>query len=300
MASKAANPVRVRRGISAGIGVVLSGALIWVGLPAVTSLAGVVSDPCSPQSAAASAGAGQVAVTSTPATMNLRAADVTATTSPDPSASATSPSPSASPSATEPAGGTESPTATPTPSVSTSPTATATATASPTASQTASGCPSTPTDVQARPGDGSIALSWAPAKAGEPAPLEYQIQVLPGGPLVKVAAPATSTIVSGLRNGVRYGFTVVAVNAAGPSAASAAVEAIPSTGDDGEISTMIVAYEPGVKRTEAPGVATGNSSVSAVELEPGVALGAGMVTVELSEAVDRSTANTIARELTAD
>ncbi|MBU6279860.1 MAG: fibronectin type III domain-containing protein [Actinomycetales bacterium] len=292
MASTIRNSVRVRRGVSAAVGAAVAAGLIWAGLPAMTSIAGVVTDPCAPSSSA-----------SAPVSVNLRAADVTATATPDPSATASSP---AAPSPTTSAEPTGSPTSSatttpsPTPTVSTIASATPTATASPTATQASGACPNTPANLQARPGDASVSLSWAGPKVGEPAPLEYQIQVLPGGPLVKVTAPATSTIVSGLRNGVRYGFTVVAVNTAGASAPSAAVEAIPTAGDNGEISTMIVAYEPGVKSTEAPGVATGSSSVSAVELEPGVALGSGMVTVELSESVDRRTANVIARQLTAD
>jgi serine protease len=63
---------------------------------------------------------------------------------------------------------------------------------------------------------------------------------------------------------------------------------------------MIVAYEPGVALTEAPGIATGASSVAAVALAPGDALGQGMRTVELSEAVTKPEAERIADQLTAD
>lgn len=63
---------------------------------------------------------------------------------------------------------------------------------------------------------------------------------------------------------------------------------------------MIVAYEPGVSVTEAPGVATGSSAIAAVQIAPGDALGQGMRTVELSEPVTKPMAEKIADQLTAD
>ncbi|MFM7146860.1 MAG: hypothetical protein ACKOW5_11075, partial [Actinomycetales bacterium] len=183
MASTTGTPTRVRRGISAGIGVALSGALIWVGLPTVTSLAGVVSDPCAATPPASQSSSptpvASDSVTATPVAPNLRAADVTVTTSSEPSAPAPSSTDTQSPSPTTSPSPTDSSTSTPTPSptVSTSASATATATASPTATAVNSGCPSTPINVQAVSKDTSVLLSWAPPKANEPAPVEYQIQV---------------------------------------------------------------------------------------------------------------------------
>lgn len=113
-------------------------------------------------------------------------------------------------------------------------------------------------------------------------------------------APATSYVVKDLRNGVHYGFTVTAVNDRGASDPSVTADVTPTANQDGEVERLIVAYETGVKITEAPGVATGSSSVDEVALSPGSALGAGMRTVTLSEPVDEVTAEKLANELTAD
>lgn len=124
--------------------------------------------------------------------------------------------------------------------------------------------------------------------------------MLPGSTTFTVKAPATSYVVKDLRNGVHYGFTVTAVNDRGASEPSVAVDVTPTANQDGEVKRLIVAYETGVKVTEAPGVATGSSSVDDVALSPGVALGAGMRTVTLSEPVDEAKAEKLADELTAD
>ena len=115
-----------------------------------------------------------------------------------------------------------------------------------------------------------------------------------------VAASTPSVQVTGLRNGVRHAFAVYAVSTAGSSATSKVIEATPVSATPGEVTRMIVAYESGVALTEAPGVATGSSSVAAVELTPGDALGQGMRTVELSAAVTKPEAERIADQLTAD
>ena len=152
-------------------------------------------------------------------------------------------------------------------------------------------------------GDNEVTITWqAPAQGTREGalPTSYRIAILPGTQTQLVKAPATSARIVDLRNGVRYGFTVTAINALGESAASVVVEATPSSAVEGEVDRLIVAYEPGVRITEAPGVATGSSTVDQVELEPGNALGTGMRTVVLSEAVDKSTAEEIASDLTAD
>ena len=66
------------------------------------------------------------------------------------------------------------------------------------------------------------------------------------------------------------------------------------------VTELIVKYKPGVAPTEAPGVATGDSSVTDVELGPGRKMSLGLRTVELSEPLDASAADDVAAELAED
>ena len=91
-----------------------------------------------------------------------------------------------------------------------------------------------------------------------------------------------------------------AQNAVGFSAPTGAVEVRPTNGIDGEVSRLVVEYEPGVASVEAPLVATGSDVIDEVGLEPGKALGDGLMTVELTEPVSIADAEAIAEVLTAD
>ncbi len=71
----------------------------------------------------------------------------------------------------------------------------------------------------------------------------------------------------------------------------------PAAGSASSITELIVAYEPGVPPTEAPGVATGASVVTTADLGPGAPIGFGMRTVRLGTTVDAATAEQIAAEL---
>ncbi len=66
------------------------------------------------------------------------------------------------------------------------------------------------------------------------------------------------------------------------------------------VTQLIVKYESGIAPTEAPGVATGDSSVDGVDLAPGRKMSLGLRTVELSEPVTQAEAQVAAAELTAD
>ncbi len=66
------------------------------------------------------------------------------------------------------------------------------------------------------------------------------------------------------------------------------------------VTQLIVKYKPGIAPTEAPGVATGDSSVDGVDLAPGRKMSLGLRTVKLSEPVTQSEARVAAAELTAD
>ena len=66
------------------------------------------------------------------------------------------------------------------------------------------------------------------------------------------------------------------------------------------VTQLIVKYEPGVPATQGPGVATGDDSVSGVDLEPGRKMSLGLRTVELSEPLSLGEAKQAASQLTAD
>jgi hypothetical protein len=99
--------------------------------------------------------------------------------------------------------------------------------------------PAAPVGVTARPGNGSIALSWtAPANTGGAAVTGYSVKVTsPAGtgatpaPAVDttltVTGPATTVTVPNLTNGREYTFTVAATNRVGTGPVSAEAKARP-------------------------------------------------------------------------
>ena len=119
----------------------------------------------------------------------------------------------------------------------------------------------------------------------------------PGERLVVVDGSQTRTVVDDLLNGVRYGFSIRAVNQFGASPASNPVLATPEAGDEPAIAGLIVRYKPSTPITEMPGVATGSSAVLDVDLEPGKAIGFGLRTVEFSEPLPVTSAEIVAEQL---
>lgn len=82
--------------------------------------------------------------------------------------------------------------------------------------------PGAPTAVTAVPGDATVALSWtAPANTGGAPITLYTATAAPGG-VTCTTTGATACLVTGLKNGTSYTFTVTATNIAGTGAASAA------------------------------------------------------------------------------
>ncbi|WHP17333.1 fibronectin type III domain-containing protein [Cellulomonas sp. ES6] len=92
--------------------------------------------------------------------------------------------------------------------------------------------PSPPRDVQATPGDASVAVSWTEPEDLAGGVTSYEILCTPEGGTeslcmsVSGTPPMTSAVVSGLDNGVSYGIRVTASNVIGPSDPAAA----PSSG----------------------------------------------------------------------
>jgi hypothetical protein len=95
--------------------------------------------------------------------------------------------------------------------------------------------PGAPTGVVASAGAASASVSWtAPGSNGGSAVSSYTVTAYAGAAAVQtlhVAAPATSTTLTGLANGSTYTFAVAATNAAGagPPSTSAAVVPRPAT-----------------------------------------------------------------------
>ncbi len=83
------------------------------------------------------------------------------------------------------------------------------------------------------PGDGQATVSWSPPDDGGAPITGYAVTATPGGVTVRTTG-ATSAIVTGLRNGTAYTFTVTATNVVGTSAASPSSASVtPTSSGDG-------------------------------------------------------------------
>ncbi|MDA2986887.1 MAG: S8 family serine peptidase, partial [Actinomycetota bacterium] len=163
-------------------------------------------------------------------------------------------------------------------------------------------------DVTADAGVNQVRVSWLPGEV--PAVEEDGVQ--PFGPadeyLVRVSGETerlvrsadTSATVSGLKNGVEYGFEVFALTAGGRSEGSGQVNATPSTGMEGVVAGLIVEFEPGSEQALGSTDVPGEDRVGEVELTVAEQVSDDAVLVELSEPVDLDTAEQIAADLAAD
>lgn len=85
--------------------------------------------------------------------------------------------------------------------------------------------PAAPAAPTARPGDGTATVSWSRPAAHLRPITGYTVTATPGGRTATTRG-ASSAVVTGLTDGVRYTFTVTATNALGTSPASAASAAV--------------------------------------------------------------------------
>lgn len=207
----------------------------------------------------------------------------------------------------------------PTVSASPSPSASATASASPEPSATSEAeeseapvdvalCAMPVVNVAADAGLNQVRVSWVPGEV--PAVEEDGLQ--PFGPadeyLVRVTGESerlvrsadASVVVSGLKNGVEYGFEVFALTAGGRSEGSGQVAATPSTGMEGVVAGLIVEFEPGSEQALGSTDVPGEDRVGEVELTVAEQVSDDAVLVELSEPVDLDTAERIAADLATD
>ncbi len=91
---------------------------------------------------------------------------------------------------------------------------------SPTSAVVPAGSARPPSVVTAKAGNGRATLTWTAGKPNGSPITSYVVTRLPGGQTKTVGAKARGTVVTGLRNGHRYRFTVAATNDVGTGPAT--------------------------------------------------------------------------------
>lgn len=171
-------------------------------------------------------------------------------------------------------------------------------------------CPGAVGGLSAESGANEVRLTWTPAPAkealeddaGVAEPEWFGVVVRQGGDtrMVRVDAPATGTVISGLRNRVEASFEVYAVTTDGSSDPAGPVSATPVTGMEGEVAGLIVAFEPGVETSQGDQQVPGESRVDSVDLSIAGNVTDDAVLVELSDSVSLAEAEQIASDLQGD
>jgi serine protease len=165
-------------------------------------------------------------------------------------------------------------------------------------------CPAAATDVGVTAAMNSAQVSWAWSDEvlgdGDVSfYVEAASDLLDVGPrVVRAPGDTRSVTVDGLRNGVDYTFTVYAATDSGSGPASAPASGRPTTGVEGEVAGVIVTYSSTVQAPSPEGSVPGADAIDAVGLVAGEEVSEGSHVVEFTEAVDISTAQEIAAELT--
>ena len=157
-------------------------------------------------------------------------------------------------------------------------------------------CPIPVSQVTASPGNNQVTVAWV--SDSENTATSFFVVVEGEDRFVEIAAPATSAVVSGLRNGVEYTFHVIAAHADGSSEPSERVSATPTTGLDGEVAGLLVAFNPGSSVTNGEEVVPGEQGVDSVDLVAAEEVADNVHVVEFSESLSISEAAIVAQELT--
>jgi titin len=130
--------------------------------------------------------------------------------------------------------------------------------------------PDSPSDVTAVAGNASVTVSWsAPASDGGSPITSYGVVSSPDGRTARAVGSATSATVSGLTNGTSYTFTVVATNAAGDSAPSAASNAVtPSRVPDAPTNVVAAAGDASASVSWTAPADDGGSAIIGYNVRP--------------------------------
>ncbi|KGA13783.1 hypothetical protein GM51_18825, partial [freshwater metagenome] len=163
--------------------------------------------------------------------------------------------------------------------------------------------PLVPTGFIARSSADDIALLWDPIdfQAAEvPLVDTYIIRELLTQQTVEVAGIQQSYIFENLDPAIVYEFQIAARNSAGTSDFSEIARAsIESSADPKDISRLIVKYRNGVSPTLDNGKPTGSEALD-VDIDTGQAIGAGMRTLVLDDAITTNKAGEVATTLNGD
>ena len=156
-------------------------------------------------------------------------------------------------------------------------------------------CPTAVVDVTAQPGDNQVTVGWDPGS--DNTATSYFVVIESESRFVEVLAPATTTTISGLRNGVSYSFAVIAAHAGGSAVPSARVTATPTNGMEGEVAGLLVSFANGGAVAGNQESVPGEEEVTSVDLSVENKVSDDVHVVEFSEPLSVDEASAVAQEL---
>ncbi|MBN8233293.1 VCBS repeat-containing protein [Corallococcus macrosporus] len=132
--------------------------------------------------------------------------------------------------------------------------------------------PSPPEAVMAMSGDGTVRVFWMPAEDNGSPLTGYTVTASPGGASETVAPDVLEAQLTGLTNGTAYTFTVVAMNAVGPSTPSQPSEPVTPAGRPGAPSGVVATAEVRGATVSWTAPETNGSPITgyAVDVQPAV------------------------------